>query len=213
MEARTRPRMCPNALIGTPSRALQILNVFGGGGGRENHHSPSTALLWLTKTFDPYTKHLDRRVLTEDHSFVSDAFYAECERRQIDLFVMPPHTSHVSQPFQVGICGPLKSHFQRLMAKERTPVKHPDNRHVMLRVYSQARRDIIDSSVTRLAFKRAGVRPASKDNALANEFLAPVLEAYNWKKQLAELRGEFYEDTDSEDEEALFLFPSSYPFT
>lgn len=168
---------------------------------------PQLALLWLTKTFDPYTKHLDRRVLTVDHRFVSDAFYAECERRQIELFVMPPHTSHVTQPFQVDIAGPLKTQFRRLMTLS-PPVEHANKRHVMLKVYGQARRDTINSSVTRLAFKRAGVWPVSKNYALENEFLAPVLEAYNWKKQCAELRGEIYEESDSEDEQDL---PPSTP--
>lgn len=175
---------------------------------------PQLALMWLTKTFDPHTKHLERRVLTVDHRFVSDAFNAECRRRQIELFVLPPHTTHVTQPFQVGISGPLKTQFQRLMVKRGgSVVEHSDKRHVMLKVYSQAR-NIIDSTHTRQAFKYAGMRPVSREYALGSELLAPVVEAYNWKKEAAEQRGEVYEETDSEedeDEDSLSSIPSTPP--
>jgi hypothetical protein len=45
-------------------------------------------------------------------SYISGSFnlYTHCIQNQISLLILPPHTSHVLQPLNVAIFGPLKQH-------------------------------------------------------------------------------------------------------
>ena len=71
------------------------------------------AMEWLEHVFHPTTLPTDpphRRLLILDGhgSHVQSPFVAFCMAHNIDLMVLPPHSSHVTQPLDVGIFGPLK---------------------------------------------------------------------------------------------------------
>ena len=36
-----------------------------------------------------------------------------CEDHKIELFCIPPHTSHILQPLGVGLFGPLQRHYSK----------------------------------------------------------------------------------------------------
>ena len=74
--------------------------------------SDSHAYEWITTVFDPETRRADkeRRLLILDGhgSHLTARFIAYCQSRAIDIVILPPHTSHILQPLDVGIFAPLK---------------------------------------------------------------------------------------------------------
>ncbi|EED21380.1 pogo transposable element, putative [Talaromyces stipitatus ATCC 10500] len=67
---------------------------------------------WLTKIFDPHTKakagNSKRLLLTDGHSsHVNLRFIEYCDRNNIILGILPPHSTHRLQPLDVGIFPPL----------------------------------------------------------------------------------------------------------
>jgi len=72
---------------------------------------------WLEHVFEPCTTvgDITRRLLIVDGhgSHVKAKFIAFCITHAIDLMVLPSHTSHITQPLDVGIFGPLKGAMAR----------------------------------------------------------------------------------------------------
>src|SRR5436190_15814504 len=69
---------------------------------------------WMTKVFMPSVKEKanDRKclLLCDGHdSHISAKFILDCIENNIILFLLPPHSSHLLQPLDVGIFGPLKT--------------------------------------------------------------------------------------------------------
>ena len=77
-------------------------------------------LEWLKRVFEPSTRakatllngQLQQRLLICDghDSHISGSFISHCIQNRISLLILPPHTSHVLQPLDVAIFGPLKKH-------------------------------------------------------------------------------------------------------
>jgi len=73
---------------------------------------------WLRVCFEPQTREKARgrkRLLVCDGhgSHISGQFIGHCMKNNIHLVRLPPHTSHLLQPLDVGIFGPLKKHCRR----------------------------------------------------------------------------------------------------
>ena len=68
---------------------------------------------WLTTQFEPLTRRNDgkRRLLVVDghSSHYTTRFLAFCITKKIDLALLPPHTSHVTQPLDIACFSPLKT--------------------------------------------------------------------------------------------------------
>jgi hypothetical protein len=78
-------------------------------------------LQWLTLVFHPQTAHLvtnkhpTRLLIVDGHtSHIEAEPMLFCRQNNIQLLCLPPHTSHVTQPLDVGVFGPLKSFMGRL---------------------------------------------------------------------------------------------------
>jgi len=76
-------------------------------------------LEWLKRVFKPSIRakatqngKLQQRLLICDgyDSHISGSFISHCIQNRISLLILPPHTSHVLQPLNVAIFGPLKKH-------------------------------------------------------------------------------------------------------
>ena len=79
-------------------------------------------LEWLRKCFEPSTRERanngqDWRILVCDghESHVTSSFLAHCLQNRIHVTLLPPHTSHLLQPLDVGIFGPLKTALSRCL--------------------------------------------------------------------------------------------------
>ena len=55
----------------------------------------------------------ERRLLIVDghNSHFSTDFLKYCSRNHIELFCLPPHTTHILQPLDVALFGPLQSYY------------------------------------------------------------------------------------------------------
>jgi hypothetical protein len=68
---------------------------------------------WLKHCFEPVTREKAngkwRLLICDGHdSHISGDFLAHCLNNYIQLALLPPHTSHLLQPLDVGLFGPLK---------------------------------------------------------------------------------------------------------
>ncbi len=74
---------------------------------------------WLTTHFLPRTApgNKDWRLLVLDGhgSHVSDDFITSCAANRVYLVLLPPHSSHVTQPLDVAVFSPLKTFYRRLL--------------------------------------------------------------------------------------------------
>jgi len=84
---------------------------------------------WLVQCFEPATRAKANRqfrlLICDDHdSHISAQFVRFCIDHNIILFLLPPHSSHILQPLNVGVFSPLKnamsSQLSRLYATEIT---------------------------------------------------------------------------------------------
>jgi hypothetical protein len=73
-----------------------------------------TSYKWLKDVFEPNTCPTDpdqwRLLIVNGHgSHMKARFVAYCMAHKVELMVLPSHTSHLTQPLDVGIFGPLKA--------------------------------------------------------------------------------------------------------
>jgi hypothetical protein len=80
-------------------------------GWTSNEHG----LDWLIQCFDPETRDKAageyRLLICDGHdSHITAEFIAHCIDNKILLMILPPHSSHLTQPLDVGVFGALKKH-------------------------------------------------------------------------------------------------------
>ena len=90
--------------------------------------SDSHGFEWLTTIFEPNTRpenpNQRRLLIMNGHSSHMTAnFIAHCMKHAIDLLILPPHTSHLLQPLDVGVFAP----FKRALAEEIDAVSRHDS--------------------------------------------------------------------------------------
>lgn len=72
------------------------------------------AIEWLTKCFDEYTKEHTQKdeyrllILDGHNSHVTFNFVLTCHKKRIIPLCLPPHATHLLQPLDVGVFGPLQ---------------------------------------------------------------------------------------------------------
>ncbi len=60
------------------------------------------------------SQHECRLLIVDGHnSHFSTEFIKFCSKKNIELFCLPPHTTHILQPLDVGLFGPLQSYYGR----------------------------------------------------------------------------------------------------
>ena len=66
-------------------------------------------LEWLDVCFDPAMKAKARALICDGHdSHITGDFIEYCMENNILLLILPPHSSHLTQPLDVGVFKPLK---------------------------------------------------------------------------------------------------------
>ena len=80
------------------------------------------ALTWLKTIFIPQTmsqKEGEKRLLIIDGhgSHATDEFMFECFYNGIHVLWLPPHSSHVTQPLDVTVFGPVKNAYRRALSR------------------------------------------------------------------------------------------------
>ena len=119
---------------------------------------------WLTTLFQPSTIPLDpsqRRLLILDGhgSHIRADFLAYCMRHAMNVMVLPPHSSHLTQPLDVGIFRPLK----QAMASTTNRVARFDDGRMSRATWIvnivQVRSKALTESNIRSGWRNAGLRP------------------------------------------------------
>jgi hypothetical protein len=127
--------------------------------------SDNHAYEWLTTLFEPETRRNDgkrRLLLLDGHgSHLTARFIAFCIDKTIDLVVLPPHTSHILQPLDVGVFSPLK----RALSTEIEKLFRLDTRRIprieWTEAYITARNRAFIPRSIESSFRASGIYPLS----------------------------------------------------
>jgi len=134
--------------------------------------SDSHGYEWLTRVFEPLTRPEDptrRRLLVMDghSSHVTANVIAICMENAIDLLILPPHTSHILQPLDVGVFAPLK----RALAAETDAALRLDAGRIprvqWVEMYIRARERALIKHNILSGWRSAGLSPLSPITVLA----------------------------------------------
>jgi len=125
-------------------------------------------LKWLTKRFLPFSRPYDqsqRRLLIVDghSSHVQAQFIAECMREKVDLLILPAHSSHKTQPLDVGVFHTVKQrlswrtdHHHRYSTRDRIP------RRQWMDLLLDARTEGITEDNIKTGFRKTGIEPLDR---------------------------------------------------
>jgi len=127
--------------------------------------SDNHAYEWLTTLFEPETRRNDgkrRLLLLDGHgSHLTARFIAFCIDKSIDLVVLPPHTSHILQPLDIGVFSPLK----RALSAEIEKLFRLDTRRIprieWTEAYITARAKAFTTRNVESSFRAASIYPLS----------------------------------------------------
>jgi hypothetical protein len=118
---------------------------------------------WLVQVFLPQTQHLQgRRLLILDGhgSHVKAQFIARCMGHDVDLMVLPSHSSHKTQPLDVGIFQPLKKAMAKMTDQiARHAVGNSTPKWVWIANLAKARKQAFTTANIAVGWKETGIQP------------------------------------------------------
>jgi len=142
--------------------------------------SNDIALEWLEKIFLDETEPKDpsesRLLIVDGHgSHATDEFMYNCFRENIFMIFLPPHSSHVLQPLDLGVFSALKRAYRKflgnlVMMTDSAPVGKLN----FLRCYSRARSEALSVQNIKAGFRGTSIFPRNKVKAGGSrQVLAP----------------------------------------
>jgi hypothetical protein len=93
-------------------------------------------------------------------------FDAFCEENAIICLCMHPHTSHLLQPLDVGVFGPLKRAYGKLVEGMMVAGNNHIDKEDFLHLYPSARQKVFTRENICGGFAGAGLKPLNKDRVL-----------------------------------------------
>lgn len=121
-------------------------------------------LEWLRRCFEPSTREKangkPRLLICDGHdSHVTPEFIIHCMFHNIVLLILPPHTSHITQPLDLCIFGPFKRHMTAelhgIISMEVARLQKVE----WLSAYARARKQALRKENILSAFSTAGLFP------------------------------------------------------
>ena len=134
--------------------------------------SDKIGLRWLKKLFIPTTslrtKGGYRLLILNGHgSHLTPKFDKICEENKIIPICIPPHSSHLLQPLDIGCFAVLKRAYGRLVeSKMRVGINHIDKLD-FLEAYPLARIEAFKSETIKNSFGAAGLVPFSPERVIS----------------------------------------------
>jgi predicted transcriptional regulator len=125
-------------------------------------------LEWLKRVFKPSTRvkatqngRLQQRLLICDghDSHISGSFISHYIQNQISLLIIPPHTSHVLQPLDISIFGPLKQHLTTALLHLNEAQLLRIQKSEWMDAYITARAAAFSTSNINSAWRGSGLQP------------------------------------------------------
>ncbi|APA05486.1 hypothetical protein sscle_01g002560 [Sclerotinia sclerotiorum 1980 UF-70] len=121
-------------------------------------------LEWLKRVFEPATcakadgKY--RLLICDGHdSHISGNFIAHCLQNRIVLLILPPHTSHLLQPLDVAVFGPLKKRLTAALSDLNQAQLVQIQKIEWMEAYIKARADVCHHQNIESAWRGAGLHP------------------------------------------------------
>jgi hypothetical protein len=141
--------------------------------------SNKTGLQWLRNVFIPESRpdsSRTRLLVIDGHgSHVSIDFMWECRQNNIQLCFLPPHTSHILQPLDLGCFGPEKRRYReeirKMASSGDTGMVHKLH---FIQCYQKARTEGLSQRNIRSSWKAAGVVPWNPQKVLASSQIVGV---------------------------------------
>ena len=108
-----------------------------------------------------------RLLICDGHgSHIGGSFIAYCMQKNIQLLVLPPHTSHMLQPLDVAIFGPLKKALTKALSPFHEAQLARIQKAEWLEAYVQARESSFSVNNIASAWRGAGLVPLNRKKAL-----------------------------------------------
>jgi hypothetical protein len=121
--------------------------------------------------FEPHSQQSStgakRLLILDGHSSHQTAeFDAFCKENAIICLCMPPHTSHLLQPLDVGVFGPLKRAYGKLVEGMMVAGNNHIDKDDFLHLYPPAREKVFNQKNTCSGFVGAGLKLFDQDQVL-----------------------------------------------
>jgi DDE superfamily endonuclease/Tc5 transposase DNA-binding domain len=128
-------------------------------------------LEWLKRVFELAThmkaKGQYRLLICDSHdSHISGSFIAHCLQNRILLLILPLHTSHLLQPLDVAIFGPLKKRLTAALSHLNQAQLVRIQKFEWMEAYIQARSEVFNHQHIESAWRGAGLFPFNPKRAL-----------------------------------------------
>jgi hypothetical protein len=125
-------------------------------------------LRWLKEMFEPHSKNhstgAKRLLILDGHgSHLTADFDAFCKENAIICLCMPPHASHLLQPVDVGVFGPLKRAYGKLVEEMMIAGNNHIDKEDFLSLYPPAREKGFTRENIRSGFAGAGLNPLDQE--------------------------------------------------
>ena len=119
---------------------------------------------WFENSFLPEVRRLEgKKVLTGDNlaSHISTNVIELCKQHNIEFVCLPPNSTHILQPLDVGLYGPMKAHWRSILRdlKERDPSAKPVNKVVFPGMLKQLVEKVDSQQLLPKAFEKCGMFP------------------------------------------------------
>ena len=119
---------------------------------------------WLKDCFEPATRaELQgeyRLLIVDGHaSHVSNEFIKFVKANKIICLCLPPHSTHLLQPLDVSVFGPLKQNYKKLLAEKTRFTTYNIDKVDFISLIQQARRQGITSRNIQSAWRATGLIP------------------------------------------------------
>jgi len=119
---------------------------------------------WLREVFEPWTREKangnPRLLICDGHdSHITSLWVSHCMRNNIIFMVLPPHSSHLTQPLDVGVFGPLKTHMASAIEPTISTEIHRLLKAEWLAAYAEAHNNAFSARNIRSGFCGTGILP------------------------------------------------------
>jgi hypothetical protein len=136
---------------------------------------------WLKRVFEPSTRTKSagryRLLICDGHdSHISGSFISHCIQNKIALLILPAHTSHLLQPLDVAIFGPLKKKLTTALSYLNEAQLVRIQKAEWLDVYVKARTQAFSRENIESAFRGAGLYPLQPQRVLRTLKTQPTNE-------------------------------------
>ena len=124
---------------------------------------------WVEKMFLPAVKHLTSKnpvllIFDGHHSHISFELIELARKNNIHLLCLPPHTTHLLQPLDVGVFGPLKQAWKKILKEHQIEtcagtVTKEDFPGLISRLWERS----FKAAHIKSGFRKTGLHPLSRD--------------------------------------------------